>query len=334
MKRRALLATAASLAVAGCTGGEQPGYRTDTTRTTSTMSTSDTTTTTTTTGVPEELKSLGAPASEVACPVGDDGRAVCYPEHEGTALSLTPSPETVSLPSDETTLTLANDSGYEYRANFYGWTLSKRVDGDWYRVAPQFYPDPLHVLPSGNSHEWTFSVDNSEQPTGGASSESDIDIAGLGGGEYAFTVGGWFRVGEQTVNVAAGTHLTLDGPELELTPAGDPDVSRDGSTVTVTATREPAENEEPSLLVVERIDREDVSESEIHDRIAEQLLRPRMSTMGDPNPLRNALPFFEDGVETVRYEAPSGVTPPFGLDEPYVVRYDGGIYRATASRRD
>jgi hypothetical protein len=347
MKRRALLGTLATLgatsAAAGCL--ESPGQSDDSTTaattTTSTQpppSSTEPGTSTTDDGdsTPAELLALGEPASAVDCPVPDEGRAVCHPEHADAALSLTPKPETVGLPAGETTLTLANDTDHEYRANFYGWTLSKRVDGDWYRIAPQYSPEPLHVLPSGATHEWTLAVDNSETPTGGAAAEADIDLAGLGGGEYAFTVSGWFPVNDdESFRVAAGARFALDGDPLELTPVGDPDTSRDDATVTVTSKEEPTEETPLSVLTVERVGEAGVPPSRpIRDRIVEQLLRPRMGVMGDPNPLRNALPFFEDGVDTVRYEAPSGVTPPFGLDERYYLGYDDEIYEITSERAE
>lgn len=346
MKRRALLGTLATLAAAGCT--ESPGRSVPSTTTQSTTADTQPATTTETTGAtagdattPTELLNLGAAASEVDCPVPEQGRAVCYPEHAGAAISLTPDPETVELPAGETTLALANDTNHEYRANFYGWQLSKRVDGEWFRVAPQFYPEPLHSLPAGDTHEWTLLVDNSEEPTGGAATEEDIELAGLGGGEYAFAVTGWFPLedgegdGSETFDVAVAARFELDGDPIELTPSGDLDTSREDGTVTVTSSHEPNEDEPLSVLTVERVGEEGVPpERQIHERIAEQLLRPGMGVMGDPNPLRNAVPFFEDGVETVRYEAPSGVTPPFGVDEPRFVRYDGEVYEITSERVD
>lgn len=348
MKRRALLGTLATLgattAAAGCLGspGQSDDSTTAATTTQSPATSTEPATSTTDSGdeTPSELLELGDPASAVDCPAPDEGRAVCYPEHADAALSLTPGPETISLPSGETTLTLANDTDHEYRTNFYGWTLSKRVDGEWYRIAPQYHPEPMHVLPSGTTHEWTLAVDNSEAPTGGAAAEEDVDLAGLGGGEYAFTVSGWFPVtdddgDDESFYVAAGARFDLEGDPLELTSVGDLDASRDGSTVTVTSSEEPTEETPLSVLTVERVGEAGVPPSRpIRDRIVEQLLRPRMDVMGDPNPLRNALPFFEGGVDTVRYEAPSGVTPAFGLDEPYYLGYDDEIYEVTSERAE
>lgn len=337
MKRRALLGTLATLAAAGCTGS--PGKSQPSTTTQPSQTSATTSTTTTTTGdatTSPELLDLGDAASEVDCPVPAEGRAVCYPEHADAALSLTPAPDTVDLPAGETTFTLANDTDHEYRVNFYNWTLSKHTEEGWFRIAPQFYPEPLHMLGPGGTHEWTLAVDNSQEPTGGAAAMEDITLSGLGGGEYAFTLGGWFPVGEEEMfRVAAGARFTLDGDPVELTPTDDLETSRNGSTVTVTSLREPSEDEPLSVLTVERVGEEGVPpERQIHDRITEQLLRPRMGVMGDPNPLRNAIPFFEQGVDTVRYEAPSSVTPPFGVDEPRYVAYEGEVYEIASERAE
>ena len=338
MKRRALLGTLATLAAAGCTGS--PGQPADSTTTQPATSTTTQSTTTTTSGAttPQELLSLGDAASAVDCPVGEEGRAVCYPEHADAALSLTPDPETVDLPAGETTLTLANDTDHDYRVNFYGWTLSKRVDDEWYRIAPMATLQPLHTLPADETHEWTLAVDNGKEPTGGTGAKADIDIAGLGGGEYAFTVGGWFPAGggeDGSFSVATGARFELDGDPVELTATGDFETSRDGSTVTVTSSREPSENEPLSVVTVERVGEAGVPpERPIRERITEQLLRPRMDVMGEPNPLRNTVPFFEDDVDTVRYVAPSGVWPPFGLDDAKYVAYDDEVYEVTTERAE
>ncbi|WP_232702423.1 hypothetical protein [Halobacterium wangiae] len=330
MRRRALLGTIASLAVAGCTGtGAQPSGS-DSTTTTRATSTSTTQPTTTSDATPAELLSLGVPTTQSECPLGDEGRAVCYPEQTGEILSLTPDDDELDLPTDSTTFTLANDTDYEYHANFYGWKLSKRVHGQWFHVAPQYWPQPLHMLPAGESHEWSFTVDNSETPTGGSSSDSDVALAGLGGGEYAFTLQGWFPLGDKdSFHVALGARFRLNGDQLELTPTDDVSASRDGDTVVVTTGEEPGEDEELSAFVVER---EGVPAGRPLQRyVTEQLLRPGPGT-GRTTPYRNTIPFFEEGVETVRLEAPDATVPPFGIDEPVYVEYEDEQYEVTSER--
>jgi len=333
MRRRALLGTLASLAVAGCTGtGAQPsGTDTPTKRTASTTPT--TSTTTSSDATPEELLSLGIPTTQSDCPLGDEGRAVCYPEQTGASLSLTPADDELDLPADSTTFTLANDTDYEYHANFYGWSASKRVDGEWFHVAPQFWPQPLHILPAGASHEWSFAVDNDQSPTGGSSTDQDVTLAGLGGGEYAFTVQGWFPLGDDhdSFHVALGAHFELLGDPVELTPTDDVSASRDGDNVVVTTDEEPTEEEEPSAFVVEL---SGVPQGQpVRERITEQIVRPGPGTASRPL-FRNTIPFFEEGVQTVRLEAPDATIPPFGVDEPQYIRYEGETYEISTKRLD
>ena len=40
--------------------------------------------------------------------------------------------------------------------------------------------------------------------------------------------------------------------------------------------------------------------------------------------------FFEEGVETVRYETYDGTHPAFGVQEPHVIEYEGEFYRVSA----
>ncbi|MFB6073034.1 MAG: hypothetical protein ABEJ88_08705 [Halobacterium sp.] len=331
MKRRALLGTLASLAVAGCTGANSPGTggTTTTTATTNSPTTDPTTTDPTPTdeATPPELRALGVPASETDCPLGDDGRAVCYPEQTDAPLSLTPASAALDLPRASTTFTLANDTDYEYRANFYHWRLHKRENDDWYSVAPQMWPEPLHVLPAGESKEWSFTVDNGDAVTTGSSSESDVDLAGLGGGEYAFSVRGWFPLGDdENFHVSAGARFELRGDPVELTPAAGVSTTRDGDTVTVTTDAQPGEHEVMAAFVVTRSGVP--PEQPLRRRITEQLLRPGPSVDG-PNPYRNTLPFFDDGAETVRFEASASEHSPFGVDDPYYLGYDGETYRVS-----
>jgi hypothetical protein len=329
MKRRALLGTLASLAVAGCTGTASEPTTSTTTQTT-TANPSTTTQTTVPSATPPELRTLGVPATESDCPLGDDGRAVCYPEHSDAILSLTPADDALDLPTDSTTFTLANDTDHEYRTNFYGWRLSKRVDGEWFHVAPRFYPEPLHMLPAGESHEWSFTVDNTQSPAGGASSDPDVTLAGLGGGEYAFTANGWFRTGEdEPFRVALGARIEMNGDPVELTPTDGVSTTRDGDTVVVTSDEEPGENEELSAFIVER---EGVPPGRPLQRyITEQLLREGPGT-DRRTPFRNTIPFFEDGVATVRFETPDSTVPPFGIDEPIYVEYEDEQYKVTSER--
>lgn len=332
MKRRAVIGMLASLAVAGCTGtGSQSPTVTDTARTTTRSTTQTTTTTneapdgtTAPDATPEQLLELGVPATQVDLPLGDEGRAVPYPEHSDASLSLAPDDDVLDLPADSTTFTVENDTGYEYRANFYGWSLEKRVHGRWFHVAPQYWPQPLHVLPPGASHDWTFEVDNTESPSGGPSNDEAVSLSALGGGEYAFTLHGWFPLGDEDdpFEVSLGARFRVDGDQLELTPTDGVSTTRDGDTVTVTLDADPTDDERVARLVAERVGESGVPPNQPVDiYIAEQLLQSDPSRGDRPNPLRNALAGFENGVDEVRYEAPTAEQPAFDIDAPLYLRY-------------
>lgn len=331
MQRRAFLATLSSLAVAGCTGdSDGPETVTDTTRTTARPTTTKPATTdpsTTTGGTPPQIRDLGVPLEQADCPFSDDGveRVVCYPEHTADLMSLTPSVDTIELPTDSVTFTLANDTDYDYSVNFYNWGLHKRVDDQWFYITPQEIPAPLHVLPAGESHDWTLDVDNTEEPTGSTAGEGGGTVAGLGGGTYAFEVAGWFESGDHEHRIGFGVHFDVEGDQIELTSRYGPAGSRDDDTVVVTLGDEDTTPTE--AFVLERVGEAGVPPGKpIHDRIAEQLVRPSPGSAGTP--FKDALAFFEDDVTTVRLEQDGEFDPPFDRDQRYYLRYRGNIYEA------
>ncbi|WP_232686048.1 hypothetical protein [Halobacterium zhouii] len=329
MRRRALLGTIASLAAAGCTGRPPtiaaPGA--DDSATPTADRTSDPS--------PNETldssvaATLGAAPGQTDCPpFGDDTeRVVCYPEQADAPLSLVPSADTADLPNADVTFTLTNDTGATFMTNFYGWALWKREHGQWFHVAPKVVPQPLHTLPSGESHEWRTTMTNTGSPDVGPSAEQDISLAGLGGGEYAFATDGWFEGGDYEHKVGLAARFDLNGDPVELTPTADASPTRNGDTVVVTTDAEVGENAKRAAFVVEAI-RVVPPDRTVRHRITEQLLRP-MLPFGDRDLFRNTIPFFEDGVTTVRLEAQTTTTPPFGVTEPRYIEYEGETYRVS-----
>lgn len=297
MKRRALFGTLASLTVAGCLGAGDPGS------TTSTGTTQSTTQQPTQSTTPPELRTLGVPVEQVDSPFRSDGnvkRVVWYPDHPNEPLRLTPETDEVSIPVGETTFTLANDTGYEFSLNFYDWSLHKRVDGEWFYVTPHVVPEPLHVLRAGGTHEWTFRVDNTLEPADGRAGVESATVAGLGGGEYAFEVSGWFETGGHEQRMGVGTRFRIDGDPLELSQPKDALTTRDGDTVGVTLDRQDGSPTE--ALVVEHVGPEGVPpEQPIEDFVAEQLVR---TGPGSERPwLGDAFSFFDGDIATVRVES-------------------------------
>jgi hypothetical protein len=331
MKRRAFVGAVTSLLVAGCTGtGSPQNSKTDTpTATTTASPTTDTpdTTTTTDTATPPELRDLGVPVEESTCPFDAEGteRVVCYPEQTDEPLALTPADAELSLPTAETTFTLANETDYTFMVNFYNWGVHKRVEGEWYYIAPRMIPQPLHTLPAGESHEWTFAVDNSQTPTGGPSSESGGTLAGLGGGEYVFETSGWFESGDHEHQIGLGARFTLDGDQLQLTKPDDVSSTGDGETVVVT--RDDQTGEPTEALVVERVGESGVPPNQpMHDHIAEQLVRPY--PFANRPFLGNALAFFESDVSVVRVESTTELDVRFDRENHYYFQYRGEFYEA------
>lgn len=118
MRRRQVLAVTTA---GGCLGGNAEAPET-------TTSTTETTT--------AEAPVVGEPLPS-DCPVlGDDvRRVVCYPDTDAP-LSMTPSAIAASLPDASVSFTLANETETTFSTNFYAWRLHKRVDGEWYYIAP------------------------------------------------------------------------------------------------------------------------------------------------------------------------------------------------------
>ncbi|MFC6735184.1 immunoglobulin-like domain-containing protein [Halolamina salina] len=287
MRRRALLSLSA-LALAGCTA---PG--------------SD---------------AMGVPTDASDCPsVGD--RIVCVPEtdSESVAVVLTADAQSVS-PPETVTFSLENGSDRTLSTNFYAWTLWKRADGDWYRVVPDIWREPLMTLDPGGRHEWTLSAEHDLPPDPGRYYDAWLEagtVGGLGGGEYAFTADGVLGDSEgETLGFAA--RFDVDAPELTLEPTERVvDAARDGGVVTVRG---------------EGVD-EDGSRAELTVRCvetAEEPVRIIPERAAHDYRLRNTLSYFEDGVERVRYvEENHAITPSFGIDEPYAIRYEEDLYEVT-----
>ncbi|WP_439025920.1 hypothetical protein [Haloarchaeobius sp. DT45] len=329
MKRRALLSSFA-VGLAGCanvapgagTGSgsptSPPTSRTGTASATTTDPATDDATTT-----PDSPAEIGVPASETDCPVhgGEDtARVVCWPAMPDSPLVLSASTDSISLPTGELSFTLTNDTETTFTTNFYDWGVWKRVDGEWFHVAPRQVPVPATMLEPGQSHTWTVTVDNADTSalafTEGTES---VTIGGLGGGEYAFTTGGWFETTDHEQQTGLTSLFTVDGPPVELEPSRTvTGTARDGDVVTVDRDIETGYNGRRCEYHVTRVE----SASDPRRLITEQVLRLRH--------LRDTLAFFEPGVETVRLVEENAVYPPFGIDEAQYVEYDGQTYEITS----
>jgi len=296
MRRRALLTGLGTLGLAGCSGFGSPS--------------------------PQDA---GVLPSESDCPAPDDAvRVVCVPETDpGTApVTLTVDSRSGSLPATFT-LTLTNGSARTLSTNFYDWALWKRVDGAWHHIAPGIVHMPLMKLSPGHSHEWELTAEHDQPPNPGryaGGGQSTSTVGGLGGGGYAFTTDGWFEDGNHDATTQFGVLLQFNAPELELEPttrvAGS---SHDGDTVTVRGEGNESADARLAEFVLKRVG----DASDPRDLIPEQAVHDYR--------LRNTLPYFEEGVERVRFVEQNATTPAFGVQEPYTVSFQGDLFEVTAS---
>jgi hypothetical protein len=271
------------------------------------------------------------------CPgFGEDVmKVVCYDAASDDApMVMEPSHSSLDLPG-EMEFTLHNDTDSRFETNFYSARLHKRVDGEWFIVAPQAVPAPLTPLPAGESHTWTVSmsgkVSEDSTPTVGSGSDTDDTsrrtVGGLGGGRYAFGITGNFRGGSYEQPTAFGATVTVRGDPVELTPTDAVEnVTIDGDVLTARWTGGFAESEDArkATYVLERTDKTpDVR------LITEQVLQ----TGGiDPtNPTRDALALIiNHDVREVRLTGRTSSLPPFGI-QGRIIEYEGTTYRITAS---
>lgn len=307
MKRRALLACLAG-GVAGCTGASRgDAERTGTATPTPTERQ-------TTTPYP-----TAAPGD---CPDYGDATVVCATAADGAAFRMARSTAAVDPPGS-VTFTLRNETAGRFRGNFYAWRLSKRVDGEWYRVAPRLVPQPLTSLPPGDTHRWTVSVDAAlpDGPVSLAEGDSSVALSALGGGRYAFGIDG--RFGDQnTDGYAAVAPFDLRADPLALRPTGAvTDVRAEDGRVLARLDRALDGDAREARYTLSRVG----DDPSAPRRIAEQVVR---SGVAD-EPLRDALALATDrGAATVELRGPTASRPPFGVDEPRRLRYEGRTYEA------
>jgi len=321
VRRRALLSLGA-LGLTGCVGGPATETATESPTEPPTEPPTDSPTSTDPPGTPPQV---GVQPADSDCPAGDDAaRVVCVPETDPDAvpMALTADARSATLPATRI-FTLDNETNATFTTNPYGWSLWKRVDGTWHHLVPDVMPEPAMLLEPGGSYDWELSAEHEQPPDPEAryfSWDSSGTVGGLGGGEYAFTVDGWFEGGSYEAKTVFGVLLQFDAPKLELEPTvrvtGH---SRDGHTVTVRGEGSDSEDARKAEFVLERVEeasdpRELIPEQAVHDYR-----------------LRNTLPYFEQGVERVRYVADEATWPAFGVQEPYRISYEGALFEVSAS---
>lgn len=304
--RRAVLSLLAGTATGGCLGAG-PGTGTPSTETTGT----------------DDPSELGV-EDPAGCPSFGSNveRVVCAPDApEGTPMALAPAEQSGALPRTELSFSLTNGTDSRLTTNFYAWKIWKRVDGEWFHVAPRAWPVPAMTLEPGDSHAWTVTVDNADldRRLPRAEGTDRVTVAGLGAGTYAFGVAGAFESETYESKTGFAARFELTGDPLDLTPVGVESVERNGEAVVVRIDRE-----EDGPLSRYRVVRVESPDGEPRRRIAEQVIRNA--------PLRNALAQFEAGVERVDLLADDGTIPPFGVREPRLLSYEGEAFRIETER--
>lgn len=270
----------------------------------------------------------GDTASDACPPFDNAAQVVCYESVDPKAIPLSLVPETQTVqPNQPIVFTLRNRSEQQFQTNFYHWQLYKRVNGDWYYILPQMYPEPLTPLEAGEDHAWTLTVTTGRvsdgAPIDSVQGTESLTVAGLGGGEYAFGTDGWFAAGsyEDPIALAAGFELNAD--PLQLTPTtAIAETELAGETLVARSSRgEPDDADTRDAYILEQIDDSDITAQQV---ITEQVVRD--------NQLRDAIALSKEYDATrIRLEEFSNSIPPFGIDETRTYEYRGDYYRVTTT---
>jgi len=268
-----------------------------------------------------------------ACPPFESAeQVVCYEavDPEGVPLVLVPERQSVQ-PNQSTKFTLRNRSEQRFDTNHYHWQLYKRVDGEWYYIAPESWPEPQMSLEAGDEHTWSLTVATG-RVSDGVSIEhvegtESLTLAGLGGGHYAFGTDGWFEAASPDESIALATGFELNTDRLQLTPtAAISETEWDGETLVARSTRgeSDGEDDQPDTFVLERIDS---SETDVERVITEQVVRN--------DQLRDSIALSrKHDADRVHLKEFSGSIPPFGLQDARTYEFEGNQYRVTARKGD
>lgn len=308
MRRRALLSLC-GVAVAGCVGddtgvnsptdADNPASATTNPSTTpATGTTSDDLPVSTIDQLPEKLD-IGVPRGDTDCPAPEHvSRVVCSPETDpdSVPMAMTVDADSVTLESPQTlTFELENGTEGTFSTNPYDWTLWKRADEEWHRVAPELVQEPLLLMRPGRTVSWALALDHAlpTPPEGEYYSwNGSGSVPAIGGGQYAFGLSGWFDTAEGTQNLLFAARFSIDAPATTLEPTDAvTEVQREGNVVTVRGEWEDGGEGETQTSRV-TVSRDD-SDVESRLLLPEVAARHRM--------LRNTLPYFEEGVREVRY---------------------------------
>lgn len=200
--------------------------------------------------------------------------------HEATTESevfLRPETERAEVPA-EFEFELVNHDTDPLAGNPYGWTLYKRFEATWHRIAPWLVPTPLSVVLPGDTHEYSIRayhdepVPTEDDATGGA-------VGHLGGGTYALEAS--YSHPDRDRRHAALFELV--GPAVTVEPTPGATVDRNADRITVTRPAWGDEERPPDAsMCVERAN--DVGETRAERIIPEQVYRRPFRVLRDVVP--------------------------------------------------
>lgn len=316
MNRRALLALFATGA-AGCVGRRPTDDERSPDTTTPTQSPTPT---------PAPVPDIDPAPSD--CPGYGDATVVCTGAADDPGIAMDRSADGVDLPAD-VAFTLHNETGAPFDTNVYAWRLWKRVDGRWFDVAPQFWPDPLHRLAPGTSHEWDVRLDAAlpDGPVPRAQGAASLSLSSLGGGPYAFGVSGWFDDPSDRYAAVAPVDLRADPLVLRPTDAVT-DVRATADRITARLDRDAPRDARTARYTLSRV----ANDPDAPRRIPEQTVRAGVAD----EPLRDALALaVAHDAREVSLRGPTTTRPAFGVDEDgRRLRYEGQTYAVRAAFTD
>ncbi|QLD89041.1 hypothetical protein HWV07_08340 [Natronomonas salina] len=280
----------------------------------------------------ETPASTPAGSLETACPEYDRvDRVVCYDgiDPESVDAYLEPDPRTATA-DEPIEFTLYNGSERTLQTNFYNWLVHKRVDGEWYHVAPRGSNDPLMTVQPGGSHTWTLTVDNDGiedgAPVPRSGGENSITVGGFGGGTYAFRSRGWFEGEDHGQAIAFATTFEFDGDQLALTPTDAiEETAWEGETLVAQSSRgRRGDSSRLGAFELRRVEDPGATPTQL---ITEQVLRRHR--------LRDAIALSrERDAEAVRLEEYSSTRPIFGSRSDRIYEYEGRYYEVTTRELD
>lgn len=198
---------------------------------------------------------------------------------ESTQTYVRPETERAELPAS-VEFTFYNHSSESLGCGH--WNVYKLHDREWFFLGPWVHTADCRMVESGGTVSWTVDASHDALPDDETMFTETGAIGHLGGGRYGILVG----YGHTSDN--SGALVSFDADPISVEPTTGLTTERDGSTVVVTSPRwETATTEERATLTVRQ------------GGSAKQRVIPEQVMQSYYRGLRNTLPFFEMGVETV-----------------------------------